>query len=74
MKIYWKGSFTVEAAIVVPMILFSFCALITWGIQLHEIVKESAENQDALHIETMKRIREQDIILEITGEENEGSI
>lgn len=36
----YRGSFTVEAAFIVPLILLCFCIAINAGISLHEEIKE----------------------------------
>lgn len=69
-----QASFTIEAAVIVPLILFVFCAVITLSFELHENVKQEAAEREALTIDTMKEVRQQDIVLYIMGEENGDSL
>lgn len=39
----YEGSFTLEAALIFPLIMFCFCLAIQTGVQLQEAVKEQAE-------------------------------
>lgn len=41
----YKGSFTIEAACVFPMILFCMCITIDVGITLYQEIKQEAVNQ-----------------------------
>lgn len=69
-----QASFTIEAAIVVPIILFTFCAMITLSFDLHENVKQAAAERDALAIDTMGEIRKQDIVRYVMGEKDGDSL
>ena len=68
MRRYWKASYTIEASIIVPIILFTFCAMITIGFDLQDCVKEAAADCEKLQIETMKTVRKQDIVLNMGGD------
>lgn len=63
-----KASFTIEAAVIVPIILFTFCALISLSFELHERVKEASVNRGAAETDTMEEIRKQDMVLYRIGE------
>ena len=67
MRKYWKASYTIEASIIVPIILLAFCAMITIGFDLHDCVKKAAADYEKLQIETMEIIRKQDIVLNMGG-------
>lgn len=66
---YRKASFTVEAAIIVPILLMIICGVLWLGFSLHDEVRTTALRPSALEdIEAMKEIRERDFIKRIMGE------
>lgn len=69
-----QASFTIEAAVIVPIILFAFCAMISLSFELHEKVKIAAAERDILEIDTMKEIRNQDVVLYVMGEQDGDSL
>lgn len=73
-KKWIQASFTIEAAVIVPIILFTLYVIITLGFDLHENVKLAAMEREALAIDTMEEIRKQDIVLYIMGEEDGDSL
>lgn len=67
-KVYWRASYTIEAAVVVPMLLTVWCGIILLGFSLHEEVKETAARRSELEIAVMDKIREQDVVMRWMGE------
>lgn len=67
-KLYWRASYTIEAAIVVPLLLMVWCGILWLGYQLHDEVRKTAARQDELEIETMQKIWEMDITTRLMGE------
>lgn len=65
---YWQASYTIEASIVVPILLTVWCAILWLGFQLHDEVKETAARQEELQIDTMQEIWERDIAIRVMGE------
>ncbi len=67
--LYQQASFTVEAAIIVPLLLMIICAILCLGFDLHDETKTIAIRPGALEgIDTMKEIRERDIVIRLMGE------
>lgn len=67
--LYQQASFTVEAAIIVPLLLMIICAILWLGFELHDETKATAIRPGALEeIDTMKEIRERDIVIRLMGE------
>lgn len=67
--IYRKGSFTVEAAIIVPMLLLIICGILWLGYRLHDETKATALRPGKLEeIDVMKEIRERDFMIRLMGE------
>jgi len=65
---YQKGSFTVEAAILIPLVLFLLMSVVEYGIELYQLSKmretmEKLENWDAVgcfyEIEMLRGIEEE---------------
>lgn len=67
-KVYWRASYTIEAAVVVPMLLTVWCGNILLGFSLHEEVKETAARRSELEIAVMDKIWEQDVVMRWMGE------
>ena len=55
-KCYLPASYTIEAAVIVPMILALFCTLIVVSYELHDRVKLAAEESSKNKIECMEEI------------------
>lgn len=55
-KCYLPASYTIEAAVIVPMILAIFCTLIVVSYELHDRVKLAAEESSKNKIECMEEI------------------
>ena len=55
-KCYLPASYTIEAAVIVPMILAIFCTLIVVSYELHDRVKMAAEESSENKIECMEEI------------------
>ncbi len=53
---YLPASYTIEAAVIVPMILAIFCTLIVVSYELHDRVKLAAEESGKNKIECMEEI------------------
>ena len=54
MKVYVKGSLTVEATYILPLILFCICITVETAVLLHEEIR--------IQIEEQKKVEELDII------------
>ncbi|MBR1391570.1 MAG: hypothetical protein IJ567_09070 [Lachnospiraceae bacterium] len=55
---------SIEAAVIVPIILFLFCGSLYLGFHLHDGVKEAAEWKDRWNISIMKEVRTIDVMME----------
>lgn len=55
-KCYLPASYTIEAAVIVPMILAIFCTMIVVSYELHDRVKLAAEESSKNKIECMEEI------------------
>lgn len=67
--LYGQASFTVEAAIIVPLLMMIICAILWLGFELHDEAVATAIRPGALEeIDTMKEIRERDIMIRLMGE------
>ena len=55
-RCYLPASYTIEAAVIVPMILAIFCTLIVVSYELHDRVKLAAEESSKNKIECMEEI------------------
>lgn len=55
-KCYLPASYTIEAAVIVPVILAIFCTLIVVSYELHDRVKLAAEESSKNKIECMEEI------------------
>lgn len=69
-KCHWKvrGSFTVEAAMIVPIVLICILLIMNKGIELYTQTLESAQNQEMWeNFEPVKRFRNLELFNDLTG-------
>lgn len=60
-----KGSYTVEAALMVPFILFTISGGIHLGFQLHQEVRDTAVIRDEIeHLDVVKIVRRNQLLQE----------
>lgn len=55
---------SIEAAVIVPIILFLFCGILRLGFGLHDVVKEEADLSEHWDISVMEEIRTIDCVKE----------
>ncbi|MGN0342201.1 MAG: hypothetical protein ACI4DO_05345 [Roseburia sp.] len=51
---------SIEAAVIIPIILFLFCGILRLGFELHDVVKEAADLSEHWEISVMAELRQID--------------
>lgn len=65
----YKGSFTIEAAYILPLILFCICIVIEMGISLHQEVRAQVETQmENKPLDMVKCMYRREYMKELLGE------
>lgn len=65
----YKGSFSIEASYIVPLILFCICVVIEMGIALHQEVRAKVETQAQKEVTDMvKAMYRREYVKELFGE------
>ena len=65
----YKGSFTIEAACIFPLVLFCICVAVWSGISLHDEVCLQAKNQEEkITVDIVKCMYRREFIKDIVGE------
>jgi len=65
----YKGSFTVEAACVFPLVLLSICIAIGSGMSLHEeVLLRTAKQENGVWVDMVECMYRRELIKDIFGE------